>query len=364
MRVTFLVPGWARKPGGGYRVIYRYAGLLAAAGHDVSVVHGAFLEPWQATKRLRWRREARNVVRSVVDVARRRPTAVPWEDVDPRVSLRYAPTLAARHVPEGDVVVATAWRTAESAVRYPDGKGRRFYLVQHYETWDGPETRVDATWRAPLHKIVIARWLAERAEQLGAGPVTVIPNAIDTDVFRPTASLERPPRVVMLHSSAPIKGADVGVAALERAKQAAPELEAVLFGVRPRPRSLPAWIEYVENPPVEVLVRDVYNRGSIYLCPSFGEGWHLPPAEAAACGCAIVTTDIDGVADYAEDGCTALVAPVGDVEGLAARVVELVHDDDRRREMAEAALARIRRFSWAESGRRFEETIARIGAAT
>jgi glycosyltransferase involved in cell wall biosynthesis len=305
------------------------------------------MEPWQYGHRLRWRREWKMALTALSDLAHGAPKDVPWQSMDHRVRMLYVPTLAAHHVPDADVVVATSWRTAESVARYPTSKGRAFYLLQHYETWDGPDRRVDATWRAPLQKIVIAEWLEDEARRLEAGAVARIANGLDLARFQVLSPLDRRPRrVVMLWSSAPIKGGPQGVAALEQARASVPDLQAVLFGVGPRPHRLPRWIEYVRNPPQDVLVREIYNGSSVYLCPSRGEGWHLPPAEAMACGCAVVSTDIGGVRDYARHGETALLAPVDDVVALAGHIVTLCRDDGMRQAMATAAGACIRAFTW------------------
>lgn len=345
MRITFVLPCFGTKPIGGIRVVYQYADGLVARGHEVTVVHAAFLEPWQYTRRLSRSREPRILARGLADIARPRPSTVSWHPIDDRVRLVYEPTLHARHVPEADVVVATSWRTAESVARYPDSKGAKHYLVQHYETWDGPAERVDATWRSPLRKIVIAQWLFERGLALGVDTDFLfrLPNpGIDPATFRVTRDIKaRRPRVAMLWSPAPVKGGNDGVAALQAARRELPELEAVLFGVTPRPSALPSWIEYVHNPSRTQLVQDVYNASSLYLCPSLSEGWHLPPAEAMACGCAVVSTDIDGVKDYAVDGRTALLAPVGDVASLAAAVVRLCRYDEERLRLALAGHERI-----------------------
>ncbi len=340
MRITFVLPCFGTKPIGGIRVVYQYADALVARGHEVTVVHAALLEPWQYLRPLSRAREPRVVVRGLVDLARRRPAGVGWYALDGRVRLVYTPTLGSSHVPDGDVVVATSWRTAESVARYPEAKGRKHYLVQHYETWDGPAARVDATWRSPLRKIVIAEWLYRRGLALGVHPdaMSRLPNpGIDVATFRVTRPVAgRRPRVAMLWSPAPVKGGRDGVAALEAARRQVPGLQAVLFGVTPRPSGLPSWIEYVHDPPAGRLVHDIYNASSIYLCPSWSEGWHLPPAEAMACGCAVVSTDIDGVADYARRDRTALLAPVGDTAALAANIVRLCRDEDERVRLAVA----------------------------
>jgi glycosyltransferase involved in cell wall biosynthesis len=361
VRVTFVLPSFATMAIGGVRVVYQYANGLVERGHEVAVVHAAFLEPWQYLGRLAARREPKVVARGLVDVARRRPTCVAWQEVDPRVRLTYVHTLRPADIPDGDAVVATAWRTAESVARYPDGKGRKHYLVQHYEVWDGPAARVDATWRVPMRKVVIADWLYRRGLALGVDPEDMfrLPGpGIDVSRFRVVVPVkDRPRRVAMLWSPSPLKGGTDGIAALAAARREVPDLEAVLFGVRSRPSGLPAWIRYVESPSPRQLVDEVYNASSIYLCPSRSEGWHLPPAEAMACGCAVVSTAIDGVGDYAVAGRTALLAPVGSPDELARSIVRLCRDDAERTRLALAGNELVAGFSSERSIDAFERCI-------
>ena len=359
MKVTFLLPNHARKASGGARVVYQYANGLAGRGHEVVVVHAALLEPWQYRPGLNLRREPKVVARGVMDAVQPRPRGVDWQDVDPRVRREYVTTLAPAHVPNADVVVATAWRTAESVVRYPATKGVQHYLVQHYETWDAARRRVDATWMAPLRKIVIAGWLLEQGRALGAVDMVQVPNAVDHDRFRLLRPVRgRPRRVAMLWSPAPVKGGPDGIRALESARRAVPDLQAVLFGVRPRPSHLPAWVDYVHNPTPTRLVEDVYNGSAVYLCPSRSEGWHLPPAEAMACGCAVVSTDQGGVRDYARHCRTALLSPVGDHAALGWNLAQLLADESERTRLAEAGNRLIRTFTWDRSVDSFERFLS------
>src|SRR5215210_4529234 len=189
MRVTFVLPGYPLHPVGGFRVVYEYANRLAARGHAVTVVHPCDVEPArtlrQRVHRLRWpllRRRARG--------------DVPWFPLDPRVR-RLAPwRVEPAALPDGDAVVATSWPTAPLVAALPPRTGRGYYLIQHHETWQGDAAAVDATWRLPLHKIVIARWLRDLAQAMGEGDrTTYVPNGMDTELFRITVPPEaRPPR--------------------------------------------------------------------------------------------------------------------------------------------------------------------------
>jgi glycosyltransferase involved in cell wall biosynthesis len=358
MRITFVVPTYARDPIGGIRVVYNYANELVVRGHDVAVVHVARFRKRPGITDGRPRRQLEEIVGGWREVGRGAPTGVTWQQVDPRVELRYVATLGASTIPDADVVVATAWQTADAVAALPSKKGTGWYLIQHHETWSGRSRRVDATWQLPLRKVFIAPWLLQRAESMGLDAVRV-PGAIDTEKFHVHTPIEsRPQRVAMLSSEWAWKGRGDGVAALEIARRNVASLEAVLFGAGPRPADVPAWIEYEQDPPQSVLVEDVYNGSALYLCPSHAEGWHLPPAEAMACGTAVVSTAIDGVADYAIDGRTALLAPVGDSGALAARLVELLLDDARRIGLARAGHAHIRQFTWDASTRALEAAFA------
>ena len=213
--------------------------------------------------------------------------------------------------------------------------------------------------------IMIARWLYERGLKLGvpADEMVIIPIGIDHSIYRILVPIEdRPPRIAMLYHKMPIKGAVDGIKALELARRRNLSLEAVLFGIYPRPKMLPDWIEYHCGQPREELVGSTYNGSSIYLCPSWKEGWHLPPAEAMACGCAVVSTDIGGVRDYAEHGVTALLSPSRDPEGLAYNIVRLLKDDELRVRLAKAGHERIKEFTWERSTDLLEQYLMdRIG---
>lgn len=329
---------------GGFRIVYQYASGLAARGHKVSVVHAASLRQQGR------RRDPVSGLRRWARLRLLRPT-VSWQQMDPNVRLLYRPNLSARHIPRGDVVIATAWQTAEEVAGYPESRGLAFYLIQHHETWSGEVSRVDATWQLPLHKIVIARWLLDLAYSKGLTDVVHIPNAIDTNMFQIHQPIdERPAKVAMMYSDLPWKGSPVGLGALQIAKEALPDLRAVVFSAKPPSERLPHWVEAKVNPSQEQLVHQIYNDSAIYLCPSFGEGWHLPPAEAMACGCAVVSSDIGGVGDYAVHEDTALLAPPGDATTLAASLIELLTDESLRIKLAKAGYQKITSdFSWNRS---------------
>lgn len=350
MKVTFVLPGYGRLPGGGIKVVYQLANGLVERGHEACVVHLAFYRRRPSIERGMIGVQAREVVSGIKDSLGAVPTHVDWHRVRPEVELRYERVLSSAAVPDGDVVFATAWQTAESVVRLPESRGVGHYLVQGLEYWSGTSERVDATWRLPLRKFFIAPWLLERARRMGLNDLHLVPAAIDSDRFRATVPLaRRRRRVAMLFSEWPGKRSGDCVRVMELVRSRVADVEAVFFGLGPRPETVPSWIEYVQSPSQEVLAAHVYNESSVYLCTSESEGWHLPPAEAMSCGCALVSTAIEGVSDYARPDDTALLHDVGDVRALADDVVRLLADDDLRMRMASAGRAAIASYTWDRS---------------
>lgn len=353
MKITFITLGYSSKPIGGVKVMYEYANQLVARGHEVTVVHPRRLGKYSPyplhIKLYLWlTKKARHPRNSILI------PEMHWYPIDSRVKMLYVPELTAAHVPDGDAVF---WVAKDC----PPEKGKQFVLLQSYGVF--PKALEDAVFRAPVGKIVIARWLYEQALKLGVPPdeMIYIPNGIDHARYRILHPIEhRPPRVAMLYHRVLWKGSEDGIRALELARKRFPSLQAVLFGAFPRPESLPDWIDYKYDPPQEELVESIYNGSSIYLCPSWVEGWHLPPAEAMACGCAVVSTDIGGVRDYAEHDVTALLSPPKDPEALAENLLRLLEDDELRIGLAKAGHERIQEFTWERSTNLLEQFLIKF----
>ncbi len=365
MRIIFVMGNFPFRPAGGPRLVYEYANRLAARGHQVTVVHGKRLlnEPPAPSLYHRARRCGRNIRSALLTSGVFGPPHIRWQYIDPRVQMLVVPDLRACHIPDGDAVIATGWYTAEFVAIYPDSKGKKFYVVQpNYGEIREVKERAEATWTSPLHKIAVAKFLLQEGLRLGCkeGEMTYVPNGIDHNRFRLLTPVpRRPERVAMFFSYQPWKGSAEGLEALKSARKVHPDLKVVLFGPTWRRASIPSWIEYRRNVPEKELVEEIYNGSRILLFPSWYEGFGLVPAEAMACGCAVVAADNDGVREFAKHEVNALLSPPKDVEALTKNLLRLLEDDNLRIRLAEAGIETIKQFTWERSTDMLEALLKR-----
>lgn len=77
----------------------------------------------------------------------------------------------------------------------------------------------------------------------------------------------------------------------------------------------------------------VFKDSNIVVLPSYREGLPKVLIEAAACGRAVITTDVPGCRDAIEENKTGLLVPVKDSKELASAIEKLVTDTELRVEM-------------------------------
>jgi len=348
MKITMVLPHPAWRPVGGYKVVYEYADRLAAKGHELTICHSLRLPHTEYTRPYVMRYAGYHLLK------KRIPN---WFSFKNRINLRIVPKITDSNIPDGDVVMATSWATACSVSELSYSKGKQFYLIQSYESWDGDKKLVDKTYALGLKNIVIAGWLKDTVEGLGGEVIAHIPNGMNFDLFKLKKPIEKrsPLSIAMMYHKAALKGSKDGFVALEMVREKFPELSVTVFSAYPKPGWLPDWVSYMRRPPQLSLV-DIYNDVAIFISSSWIEGFGLPGAEAMACGCALATTDSGGVRDYAAHEKTALLSPPKNPEALAGNILRLLSDDSLRINLAKSGYNHIRNFTWDNSVDKLEKT--------
>jgi glycosyltransferase involved in cell wall biosynthesis len=352
MKVTFVLPFAGLQ--GGIRVLAIYAERLSRRGHEVAVVSAPFTMP------------LRRKVKSLI-LGRGWPNTQQEGShfdgigVAHRV-LEKDRSVVDADVPDADVVVATYYPTAYGVLNLSRTKGAKAFFIQNYEKEDGkPNEILDATWRMPIHKIVISKWLVKIAQDKFADTmVSHVPNSVDLDQFHATSRKKRPiPTLGLLYSTSWMKGCRTSLEALKRVVTVLPELRLISFGAECPgfDLRLPPYAEFHYRPQQDKL-RDLYAQCDVWLCGSAREGFHLPPLEAMACRCPVVSTRVGGPVDIIEEGVNGHLVDIGDVEGLSDRLLRVLSLPQQEwTKMSDAAHGTAIRFTWDDATDLFEKAL-------
>jgi glycosyltransferase involved in cell wall biosynthesis len=352
MHITFVLPpvGMA----GGVKVVTIYAQQLKQRGHTVRVISPPRSRPKFGQKLESWLKgngwpEDPTSPRSYLD----------GSGIDHQLLDMFRPVVD-DDVPDGDIIIATFWRTAEWVARLSDCKGAKVYFIQGHEAAGQLEdARVRATYRLPFHKIVVAHWLEQlMREQYSDNIVDVVPNSVDrTQFFTPIRSKQPKPTVGFLWP----KGWDTTPAALQLVRKHVPDLRMISFGSqRPTRRMpLPKGSEFFYLPPQDK-IRDLYARCDVWLSTSRSEGFNLPALEAMACRTPVVSTRTGWPAEAIKLGTNGVLVDPDDVYGLAQGVQwVLSRTDEEWRTLSANAFATSATGSWQESAVLFEQAMWR-----
>lgn len=83
-------------------------------------------------------------------------------------------------------------------------------------------------------------------------------------------------------------------------------------------------------------INELFSRAHIVVLPSYREGFPKVLIEAAACGRAIITTDVPGCRDAIINNQTGLLVPAKDIISLSIAIKKLISDLDLRNSMGQA----------------------------
>jgi glycosyltransferase involved in cell wall biosynthesis len=345
---------------GGIRVIAIYAERLKKRGHDVVVVARPRPVP-----------SLRDRVRSVVkgkgwpvD-----PNTLPDHFDNVNVELR---TIESRRpivdgdVPDGDVVIATWWETAAWVNDLSPGKGAKAYFVQDFGANAGqPMDQLAATWRLPMHRIVISRYIMDLVKEHTGddeAEMSYVPNSVDLEQFRSPPRGKQPrPVVGTMFSPSHFKGSDIAVEACRIARQTLPDLKLTGFGLQNKNQNqpLPDWADFQARVP-DARLKDVYAACDAWLFPPRKEGYGLPILEAMACRTPVIATPAGAAPELISSHGGGAIVPHEDPAAMADAIVRIcsLADNDWRR-LSEAAYATVTGYSWDDATEKFESALKR-----
>jgi len=338
---------------GGIKAVFEFANYLQKMGNEVSVVYPLVPLSLPGERKFNIKTLLKKIKGTILNFGCGR--RLEWFDLKARLG-RVPTFFCEQCIPDGDIVVATWWATAYCVKRYNRRKGEKFYLVQHYETWGGPEESVNKSYKLGLRAVVNSTWLEKLLlDKFQVGAEALIFHAPDTDFYPEERRRDRGDflRILIPYRQEEWKGSAEGILAFRIAGKKHPNLKLVMFGPI-KDSGVPDYAEFYLSPDRNKL-REIYNSCDIFVFPSRCEGFGLPPMEAMACRRPVVTTNVGAVPDYAIPEKTALISPPASPEALAQNIIRLVEDEKLREEIAEAGYNHIvKNFSWEKAAGELE----------
>lgn len=92
-----------------------------------------------------------------------------------------------------------------------------------------------------------------------------------------------------------------------------------------------------------------YNIAEVFVYPSIYEGFGLPPLEAMACGCPVITSNTSSLPEVVGDA--GILVDPNDIEGLSDKIYEVLSNEDLRNELSEKGPERAKMFSWQKTAK-------------
>ncbi|MFC5494121.1 glycosyltransferase family 4 protein [Nocardioides caricicola] len=327
MRVAVVSPRFAPEPGGVEQYAAWVARTLRDRGHDVIVVTTG-----RARRTVETSYDGIRVVRLGTWLTLSNTPLNPWWAWQLRRLLRGVDVVNA-HAPVPGLADLAAFTSPAPVV-----------LTYHSGSLVKGDHRVDGVLRA-YEKHVLPRVFARSAALVAVSPVSLahatgrarlIPPGVDTEIFTPSGE-PRERRVLYVgrvEQSSRWKGLQVLVDALPRLRALVPDARLTVVGsgddvVALQKQAadlgvadLVEWAGHVDHAALPAY----YRRAGVTVLPSLteAESFGMALAEAIACGCPVVGSDVGGIPYVVRDGVDGRLVPPGDPVALADALAEVL----------------------------------------
>ncbi len=173
--------------------------------------------------------------------------------------------------------------------------------------------------------------------------------------------------ILVIGQNAPYKNHAGAIRAFAQVAVGHPDVQLVLVQRRGRRSrqlvqlirslNLSSRVHFVEPLDDENLV-DLYAGAIALLHPSLYEGFGMPIAEAMACGCPVITSDVSAMPEVA--GGAALLVNPEDAQSIAKALRDVLSDADLRNAMRKRGLDRAKQLCWDRCAEQHIEVYRRV----
>ncbi|WLR54790.1 glycosyltransferase family 4 protein [Mesobacillus subterraneus] len=259
----------------------------------------------------------------------------------------------AKGIPDCDVIVATYWDHIQACIE--SGIAPVVYFEQgdfHLFDYDSMNLTlknfIQRQYEVPPFVFTVSNQAAGLITKIYGREAQVFPNAVDESVFCVNGEKElgeRPYLLMVGGESAAFKGIPDIINAYEKVKE---ELDIDLYWITPEEPSekLRSRVTRVFVNPRQQKIGSLYRGAAIYVCGSTYENFPLPPLEAMACGCPVVTTNNTGSLEYAVHEQNAFICNMRDPVDMAEKIKEVFSNDCLKESLITNGLATANHYNW------------------
>jgi glycosyltransferase involved in cell wall biosynthesis len=102
----------------------------------------------------------------------------------------------------------------------------------------------------------------------------------------------------------------------------------------------------------------LYSGASVFVFPTFYEGWGMPVVEAMACGVPVITSNNSSMPEAG--GNAALFVEAKDTKDIAKKIEQVLSDEKLAKDMTKKGIAHAGKFSWQKSAKDLKKVIDQV----
>jgi glycosyltransferase involved in cell wall biosynthesis len=165
--------------------------------------------------------------------------------------------------------------------------------------------------------------------------VFYIPHGVDTDFFSPKSEDKPNTQFRCIYSGKHLRDLETLAKVVDTVLGRNPKIQFdILIPKKSRDRHSPTFIRLARHSQVhwyanlsDEELRELYRNSSALVLPLIDCTANNALVEAISCGLSVISNDVGGLRDYTRDSFASLF-PIGDVEGMSQRILELFDDFD------------------------------------
>ena len=199
--------------------------------------------------------------------------------------------------------------------------------------------------------------------------ISVIHNAVDSNIFRPYPEIKNLPQRLITTASAdvPLKGLDFSLYALADLSKEFQDIELLVIGTLRKGGHTDRLIKKLNlNERVTFktgLTKDEiaqeYAKSSVAIVSSLYEGFGYPVAEAMSCSIPLIATDVASIPEITDN--FAILIPPKDSDAIRDSVRKILLEPDLYNKVAAKGRLHIKnKFNWQTIGKQYEELMNKV----